>query len=139
MIGLPVAQGSIKALGRRGSGGAILSHSNRDSLMPWRGLVAAAALQSRPDDWPQHQAVSITLSFRFPRPAGHFGKGGALRNAAPTHKTTKPDLDKLTRAILDALAGILYTGDQQVVSLQASKRFTRPNESPGCLVSAVLQ
>lgn len=138
VIGLPVAQGSIKSLGRQSAGPAILTHSNRQELMPWRSIVGAAALQARPDDWSQQQAVHLSLTFRFPRPAGHFTKGGALRSTSPPYKITKPDADKLTRAILDSLAGILYIGDQQVVTLAVHKRYAVGSEPPGCLVTAIL-
>lgn len=138
VIGLPVAQGSIKSLGRQSAGPAILTHSNRQELMPWRSIVGAAALQARPDDWSQQQAVSLSLTFRFPRPAGHFNKSGALRSTSPPYKITKPDADKLTRAILDSLAGILYIGDQQVVTLAVHKRYAVGSEPPGCLVTAIL-
>jgi hypothetical protein len=40
----------------------------------------------------------------------------------PEH-VVKPDLDKLVRAVGDALTGILYRDDAQIVSLNASKRF----------------
>ena len=36
---------------------------------------------------------------------------------------TKPDLDKLARAVLDAFTGILYADDAQVTSLIARKRY----------------
>ena len=35
----------------------------------------------------------------------------------------RPDLDKLCRAVLDALTGIAYKDDQQVVSLFATKSY----------------
>lgn len=36
---------------------------------------------------------------------------------------TRPDTDKLLRATLDALTGVAYPDDQQVVRISASKRY----------------
>lgn len=37
--------------------------------------------------------------------------------------SVKPDLDKLIRAVLDALTGIAYTDDSQVVRILAQKSY----------------
>jgi crossover junction endodeoxyribonuclease RusA len=47
-----------------------------------------------------------------------------------THMTKKPDIDKLIRAVLDALKGVAWCDDSQVVSVYASKRYGQP----GCKV-----
>jgi len=39
---------------------------------------------------------------------------------------TKPDLDKLVRAVMDALEGHLYTEDSRIVSLSCRKDRQRP-------------
>jgi Holliday junction resolvase RusA-like endonuclease len=38
-------------------------------------------------------------------------------------KVTKPDTDKLIRSVLDALTGIVWTDDSQVVEILARKQF----------------
>jgi Holliday junction resolvase RusA-like endonuclease len=52
-------------------------------------------------------------------------------------KLTKPDLDKLVRACGDAFAGILYHGDQQIVSTASAKRFVVGTEAPGLLATII--
>ena len=42
----------------------------------------------------------------------------------PGKATRPPDLDKLQRTVLDALTGIVYVDDAQVVSVEASKDST---------------
>ena len=37
--------------------------------------------------------------------------------------TSVPDLDKLIRSVLDALTGVLYNDDKQVVSVHAGKEY----------------
>lgn len=46
-----------------------------------------------------------------------------------------PDTDKLSRAVLDALAGVVYAQDQQVTDMHATKRTARIGEQPGLHIS----
>lgn len=66
--------------------------------------------------------VRVTLSFRFPRPA-------AAKNRLYPHMRSTGDLDKLCRAVLDALQPDVLEDDSLVVSLTAKKRY-ETNESP---------
>jgi len=136
VIGIPEPQGSMKSLGPR-AGRTILTHTNNSKLKPWRQELATAALHARPDNWPLESTIALSLTYRFPRPAGHYRTNGTLKPSAPHSKLTKPDLDKLIRACGDAFAGILYRGDQQIVSITAAKRYTVGNEAPGVLVTVI--
>jgi Holliday junction resolvase RusA-like endonuclease len=42
------------------------------------------------------------------------------------HKTTKPDVDKLMRAVFDALSGVVFEDDAQVVEGSFKKAFGSP-------------
>jgi Holliday junction resolvase RusA-like endonuclease len=136
VLGLPQPQGSVKSLGTA-AGRTILTHSNGSKLMPWRQELATAALNARPADWNLETAIALSLTFRFPRPAGQHRKDGSVKPSAPTSKLTKPDLDKLIRSCGDAFAGVLYRGDQQIVSITAAKRFAVGTETPGVLVTVI--
>lgn len=57
--------------------------------------------------------VSMQLTFRLTAP----------KSVRREHPTVRPDLDKLVRAVLDALTGLAYKDDSQVVSIQASKTY----------------
>jgi Holliday junction resolvase RusA-like endonuclease len=46
------------------------------------------------------------------------------------YHTKKPDLDNLAKAIFDALGGICYEGDQQIVSMGLMKNYVVPGEAP---------
>ena len=50
-----------------------------------------------------------------------------------TEVTTKPDVDKLARAALDALTGVLWADDSQVVSLHAQKEYAGEAQPCGAL------
>ena len=87
----------------------------------WRRDVASAAshVYSEPTESP----VTVELVFTFSRPKSHVKSDGSLRNGFSEHHIQRPDVDKLSRAILDALTGIAYRDDSQVVSLSAVKRW----------------
>ena len=70
--------------------------------------------------------MELEVRFIFTRPAGHFGSGrnaDRLLPSAPAHKVTSPDLDKLVRAVLDAMTGVLFADDRQVMAITAHKRY----------------
>lgn len=62
--------------------------------------------------------LSVTLTFLVLRPKGHFRTGKnkhLLRDSAPMLPTSKPDVLKLARGVEDALTGVLYKDDAQIV------------------------
>ena len=128
--GEPQPQGSTKAFKHRHSGRVMVTSDNT-RLRPWRDAVCWHARQALFGREPLIGPVKVRVEFRFARPGGHFGKRG-LRPAAPREHVVRPDLDKLVRALLDALsdAGI-WRDDAQVVETRARKRY---HERPGAVV-----
>ena len=126
----PATQGSKRSVGN----GIMLETNKR--LRPWRSHISDAAISTKQ---PLTQSpVSISITFRFLRPKSHFNKSG-LTSKAPSHLTSKQkgDIDKLSRAVLDALTGTLLHDDSQVVQLSAHKRYTTPDERPGALITII--
>ena len=120
--GQPVAQGSKKVI--RGH----LIEMADARLRSWRQDVAATASQAM-TRLPWQGPVMVTLSFYLPRPKAHFGAGRnaeKLKPAAPTYPATHPDIDKLARSVLDALTGICFHDDRQVVALSVGKFYGQP-------------
>lgn len=70
--------------------------------------------------------VMLEINFHFTRPTGHFGTGrnaGIVKASAPKHVTVKPDLTNLVKATEDALKGIAWHDDSQVVGMQLAKVY----------------
>ena len=120
--GTPQQQGSKRSLGA----GRPFIEANRN-LAPWRA-DAIAYLQA---EWrgrgPITEPVSVDVAFDFARPASHYGTGrnaGVLKPSAPSAKATAPDLDKLCRALGDALtqAGVLRD-DALIAQWTAAKLY----------------
>lgn len=146
--GHPVAQGDLSAMplmrGKKGEGrtpvlgkGGVpvvnLTHQNADRLKPWRNEVASMACAH---GWKAlglnalDEALIVRMTFYFKRPADHFGTGrnaGVLKDSAPLYpEKTGSDIDKLARAIMDSLTGIVWTDDRRVVTLAPRRRYGTP-------------
>jgi crossover junction endodeoxyribonuclease RusA len=79
--------------------------------------------------------VSVELTFTFKRPKSHVTSKGTLREGYSEYHVQRPDVDKLSRAILDALTGIAYQDDSQVVTLAATKTW---GDSDGVEISTFI-
>lgn len=118
VYGKPEPQGSSKAFVR---GGRAVITSDNPKMKGWRKEVGSTARASANDYgmygvvYGKHVPVEMELRFRFMRP-----KSAVKSRMYPV---VTPDLDKLQRAVLDALTGILYLDDAQVVKITASKVY----------------
>ena len=79
----------------------------------WKSAIALAAKPHRPKA-PIECPVSVSISHFMPRPKSHYGKRG-LKENAPTVHASKPDVDNLLKAALDALTSIGYWRDDAQV------------------------
>ena len=77
--------------------------------------------------------VSIRIVCWFGRPKSHSKKRRQQREP----KITKPDLDNVGKAILDALNEIAYNDDGQVYSLTVEKWYVGPYDSIGTEIEVV--
>jgi Holliday junction resolvase RusA-like endonuclease len=131
--GVPVPQGS-KSVSRSGH----LYDVNAKTLKPWRRQIADTIKAMDPPgviDAP----VALSVVFCFPRPKSHFNKSG-LTTKAPRMHQSKPDLDKLVRALGDGVAtdAHLLKDDSQIVSINAQKRYCVGDEPAGALVTIMV-
>ena len=70
--------------------------------------------------------VEMDITFCYKRPASHFrskNKQKILKDNVPFFKSSKADLDNLIKFVCDALNGVFYKDDSQVVSLHARKLY----------------
>lgn len=123
VAGKPEPAGSKRAFSwraRDGRSGTSVVDANPKSR-GWKTLVSAAAAASFSGEL-LDGPLSVEFTFEVPRPQGHFGTRG-LRPAAPAHPTTRPDVLKLARAVEDALSGIVYRDDSQIVRETLVKKY----------------
>lgn len=115
--GMPIPKGSMKHIGN----GRMVDQTK---TKPWmkeirKAALLEAAVKARAEiDVP----VGVFIEFYFPRPL-------AAKNRMYPHKRSVGDIDKLSRAVLDALQptktepGVL-ADDSLVVDLSAHKRYS---------------
>jgi Holliday junction resolvase RusA-like endonuclease len=126
--GNPAPQGSMK--GHVIQGRAVLTTDNRRTK-PWRADVHARLLDELEGGtivFPGKEPVALSCEFVMPRTASE------PKTKTRPH-TKAPDVDKLVRALLDSLTGIVYRDDSQVTTLSISKRTAEVGEMPGAHVS----
>jgi Holliday junction resolvase RusA-like endonuclease len=130
VLGPPVPQGSKKAYVVNGR--SVLVEAAGARHKDWRLNVRAVAIQAMGGVAPFTGPVRIDIDFIMPRPKSHKSSKGALKANAPRWHTFKPDRDKLERAILDALSGVVYVDDSQVCDGRISKTY---GEVPGAHIT----
>ena len=117
VLGKPQHQGSMRGFTPKGWKRPVLTSDNAN-LKPWRQEVAANAHTAMIESSIEgciEGPVRVEAGFYFTRP-----KRGKKRDI---HKITRPDLDKLARALLDAMTGTVFADDSQVSQLWVSKFF----------------
>jgi Holliday junction resolvase RusA-like endonuclease len=127
--GWPVTQGSMSHVG-----GGRLAHPKK--LRPWRDSIRLMARNTAARTGFHHlpeQPVMVDVAFYLPR------RGAAdLGRKWPTVRSAG-DLDKLERAVLDALSTIghetgILTDDSAVVSLRSRKWYANDDNPPGVVI-----
>lgn len=121
--GVPIPKGSMRHIGN----GRMVDQTK---VKPWMSLIRKAAIEVA-----RGQTIelpcSVEVEFRFARPA-------SARNRLYPHLRSVGDIDKLSRAVLDALQGTkteigLLSDDSLVVDLIARKRYLDYGE-PGATI-----
>jgi crossover junction endodeoxyribonuclease RusA len=102
--GRPRPQGDLK-IGRVLAGHPVRLY-HPPALKEWRRVVGLLARKEIAEPLTGPVAMDIAFVFLGNRPGPH---------------TQTPDIDKVLRAILDALTGIAYTDDAQVCEVRAFK------------------
>lgn len=118
--GIPRAQGSCRAYMCQGR--AIVTNKN-PNLNQWRELVSSEARQHAPPALLEG-ALCVSCYFMFSPPKSRRKQGMTMYS--------RPDIDKLMRAVLDACTSIVWRDDAQVMILRGQKSYLDP---PGCRIT----
>ena len=120
-FGVPQPGGSKQIVGGR-NGRARVIEDNTD-VYAWRQNIAQVARVLMAHRAPFEGPLRLSVIFYMPRPKSHIGKRGVFPGA-PKYPSVRPDTTKLLRALEDALNGIVWKDDAQVVDQVAQKRYT---------------
>jgi Holliday junction resolvase RusA-like endonuclease len=145
VYGVAEPKGSIRVLPRHGRGfpvtlrtvqellSSVVATSDNPDVKAWQRAIAKEAWCAQQDLPPIQRgvlqgAVALTVAFYLPRPSG-LAKG----YLGPHVK--KPDLDKLIRAVKDALTSVAWADDSQVSNVSALKAYAAVDERPRAEIS----
>jgi len=129
--------GSKSAFKHPRTGKIIVTHQN-PATKQWMDSVKWHAMKHVGRMCLLTDAICLKLTFLRQRPKGHYGSGrneGKMKSSAPLHNTKVPDLTKLTRCVEDALTGIIWKDDSQVIAQRTNKRYCREDEKPGVFIT----
>ena len=127
--GAPVGKGRPRAA-RRGTGVVMFTP---EKTAGYEALVAATASNAmRAEAAPLFTGpLEAVLEMRIPIPASWSKAHKAAALAGIELPTSRPDIDNVAKAILDACNGVVFRDDAQVVMLVATKAFS---DEPGVRV-----
>lgn len=132
--GVPRPGGSKRAFYVPKLGRAVLTDASGQAGKDWRGDCKHVA-QQHADQSLFGAELRLAVTFVMPRPRSHYRANGELKPNAPRWHSHKPDTTKLLRSIEDALTGILWRDDAQIVMQSAAKVY---GERPGAHVKVTL-
>ena len=70
-----------------------------------------------------HIMLEVCLAFGMPIPKGTSKK--QAQEMEQGHHTKRPDIDNLSKSVLDALNGVAWEDDSQIIRLTAEKFYTK--------------
>jgi len=76
---------------------------------------------------PFYEAISMSIDVYIGRPKSHFGTGRnseKIKESAPAYPIGRPDIDNYIKFVLDALNGVFYRDDSQVVHIESVKEYS---------------
>jgi crossover junction endodeoxyribonuclease RusA len=122
VVGTPVPQGNLVA-GRFGG-----VHERDPRVRLWRDNLVIELVAANSDRPPLWSPVEVEVRFFLPWLKKHYSQSkakiGELKADAPRMPTAKPDLDKLQRAVGDALTeSKVINDDSLIVSWVTSKWY----------------
>lgn len=87
-------------------------------------LVATAARRAMIPDEPLETPVSIHMTIKVPIPSSYSKKRKEACLLGLEMPCKKPDIDNIAKGVLDAMNGIVYKDDVQVIRLSLRKVYS---------------
>ena len=104
--------------------------ASRKRFADWRGDIRMAAMQAMGEEYPSRHCVRLLVEFQLPYPRSSIRKW----QFGWWPHTKQPDIDKLLRALMDALTGIVWVDDSQVAFLTINKSYAWNGKSGAHIV-----
>lgn len=117
--GQPQGKGRARAFVRNGH----VAHYTPEKTRSYEGVITALALEAMHGRAPSNAPLQLDLILWFEVPDSwpKWKRDAAL--AGTVVPTTKPDADNVTKAVKDALNGVVWRDDCQVVRMSVAKKY----------------
>src|SRR5215467_11817957 len=118
VVGTPSPKGSLTRM----PNGAMIpagTVESRKRFTDWRNDCRRAAIEAMDELTPVRVSIRLMVEFRLPYPVSSMRK---YQMGWLPH-TKKPDVDKLLRALMDSLTGIVWVDDAQVSFVTVNKSY----------------
>ncbi len=103
-----------------------IGHHTPDKTRSYEGMIRTLGMQAVGGTKPTEQPIALTLTIVMPIPSSWPAWKRELAEAGRLLPTTKPDSDNVEKAVKDALNGVCWRDDAQVVSGDKNKFFESP-------------
>ena len=117
--GTPIGKGRPK-FARRGN---FVSTYTPTKTRDYETLIAEAAQKAMGSSEPLKTPVAAYIYITVPIPASYSKKRSEACLSGLERPCKKPDCDNVVKAFFDAMNGIVYQDDSQIVSIHATKRY----------------
>lgn len=104
----------VKATGRTFTDDTTVSYENYIKTLALEALRGASPLEG---------PVALAIDIRKRPPASVSEKRRRFMLGGQMLPTTKPDIDNVAKLVMDALNGVAWHDDKQIVALQMTRRY----------------
>jgi Holliday junction resolvase RusA-like endonuclease len=121
--GCPVAKGRARSVIRRSGNRSFIGNYTPSKTRQAEATLAARVMEFRPAV-PVSEALRLAVVFYLPIPQSWSQKktSAALSRVLP--HVSSPDLDNLVKLVNDALNGVFWIDDRQIIALHAQKFYS---------------
>lgn len=119
VYGEPVAQGRPKF----STAGGFVKAYDPSKSRSYKDYVRLAATEHAPSK-PMEGPIGMVLTVYRSTPKSFSKRRAALAEEGKLTPTTKPDVDNYLKGVKDALKGVIWRDDSQVVEVYARKRYS---------------
>ena len=95
-----------------------------EKTMLYENLIKQCFLDSCEETYFDKEPLIMSIIAYFPIPKSTSKKDRLLIADGKLHPTKKPDADNIAKVICDALNGVAYGDDTQIISLTVTKQYT---------------
>lgn len=125
--GKPQGKGRPRAVAR----GKFVRMYTPEKTATYESTVALSASEAMGNKAPMDGPLAVVMRIALPVPTSWSNRKKAQALDGIVLPTTKPDADNVVKGVFDAINGVVWRDDTQVVDLRVIKRYS---ERPGVLM-----